>query len=139
MCGSRPSGPTQEQAQFDIFRMAQQQAQLAAFTQQNNEQQAAFAAQLEAQRQQAAAVTAQRQQELVAEQAAAATEAAAPNSTASIAARGPYATTVEPVTGTAANALTTATTGPKRKKSTSLKIAPGGIEASAGAGLNLGV
>lgn len=125
---------------FNIFQVMQQQQQLAAFTEQNRQQQESFAAQLEQQRQQVAATTAQRQQELAAERAALAAEAAAVQTA-------PYSATVsadptvtvEATSQGAGNTLTTDGATPRRRRNTSLRITPGAIEASAGAGLNLGL
>ncbi len=119
---------------FNIFQVMQQQQQLAAFTEQNRQQQESFAAQLEQQRQQVAATTAQRQQELAAERAALAAEAAAVQTA-------PYSATVEATSQGAGNTLTTDGATPRSRggRSTSLRITPGAIQASAGAGLNLGL
>lgn len=120
---------------FNIFQVMQQQQQLAAFTEQNRQQQESFAAQLEQQRQQVAATTAQRQQELAAERAALAAEAAAVQTA-------PYSATVSGDTSQGAgNTLTTDGATPRSRggRSTGLRITPGAIQASAGAGLNLGL
>jgi protein TonB len=130
MCGSRPQGPTQEQAAFDIYRYAQQQAQTQRFIDQSNQQQAAMAQQLAQQQAATEAQTLQRQQELAAEQAAAAADAASRQTTT-------YATATESEAPIAP--LTTAEIKPKKKAATSLRITPGSTEATAGAGLNLGV
>jgi len=130
MCGSRPQGPTQEQAQFNLMQYAQQQAQTARFIEQSNQQQEALRQQLAQQQAAVEAQTLQRRQELAAEQAAAAQAAAqAQDST--------YATATETATPTAP--LTTTAAKPKKKAATSLRITPGSTKATAGAGLNLGV
>jgi L-lysine 2,3-aminomutase len=101
-----------------------------AFMEQSRQQQQALAQQLAQQQAAAEAETLKRQQELAAERLAAETAAANAQTTT-------YASSIESKTPTAP--LTTQATAPKRKKASSLRIAPGSTEATAGAGLNLGI
>jgi hypothetical protein len=132
MCfGSAPQPPQlvyQGPSEADI---AANRAAMDRYSQQLSAQQEAFAKQLQTQIDEANARANEQRASLEAEQKAASAEIAAMQT-------GTYAATATQ-SEAPAGAMTTTAAKPKEKSKTSLKIAPGATQSTAGSGINIGV